>query len=81
MLIQTLLKARFQQHCTVFGCLQETLLITTGWEIGTVTGIEKRKRDMLGQYIVKYPTERKPYWHTLDIDEYGHEEYWVLMKK
>ena len=46
---------------------------TTGWEIGTVKGIEKdsvRHKSKAGQYIVKYKTERYPIWHELNKAQY-----------
>ena len=54
---------------------------TTGLEIGVLKGIEKRKKEHKGEYIVKYPSEQKPYWHNLSKGEYGADRYWVLLKK
>jgi hypothetical protein len=60
---------------------------TTGWEIGTVKGIEKdsgttgRHKSKAGQYIVKYKTERYPLWHELNTAQYGPNSVWVLIRK
>jgi hypothetical protein len=54
---------------------------TTGWEIGVLKGIEKRKKEHKGEYIVKYPSEQKPYWHNLSKGEYGPDRYRVLLIK
>ena len=51
---------------------------TTGWEIGALIGIEKRKKEHKGEYIVRYPSEQKPYWHNLSKGEYGVDRYWVM---
>ena len=54
---------------------------TTGWEIGVLQGIEKGRNAHKGEYVVKYPSERKPYWHNLSKGEYGADKYWVLIIK
>ena len=54
---------------------------TTGWEIGVLKGIEKRKKEHKGEYTAKYPSEQKPYWHNLSKGEYGVDRYWVLLIK
>ena len=41
---------------------------------------KKKTKEHIGEYIVKYPSERKPYWHNLDIQDYGFDKYWVLIK-
>lgn len=63
-----------------FGC-KIAHTFTTGWEIGVLKGIENRKKEHKGEYIVKYPSEQKPYWHNLSKGEYGADKYWVLLVK
>ena len=63
-----------------FGC-KIAHTFTTGWAIGVLRGIEKRKKEHEGEYIVKYPSEQKPYWHNLSKGEYGPDKYWVLLIK
>ena len=52
---------------------------STGWEIGILKGEEKRNKRPQREYIVKYPSEKRPYWHNLDPSEYGADKYWVLL--
>ena len=69
-----------QDFSGAFGC-KIAHTFTTGWEIGVLKGIEKRKKEHKGEYIVKYPSEQKPYWHNLSKGEYGADKYWVLLIK
>ena len=52
---------------------------STGWEIGVLKGEEKKNKGHKGEYIVQYPSEKRPYWHNLDLSEYGADKYWVLL--
>ena len=63
-----------------FGC-KIAHTFTTGWEIGVLKGIEKRKKEHKGEYIVKYPSEQKPYWHNLSKGEYGADKYGGIANK
>ncbi len=36
-----------------------------------ILGIEQGKNEYKGEYIAKYPSERKPYWNDLSRAEYG----------
>ena len=52
---------------------------STGWEIGVLKGQETKNKGHKGEYIVKYTSEKTPYWHNLDPSEYGADKYWVLL--
>ena len=53
--------------------------LSTGWKIGVLKGEEKKNKGHKGEYIVQYPSEKRPYWHNLDLREYGADKYWVLL--
>ena len=52
---------------------------STGWEIGVLQGEERKNKGHKGEYIVQYPSEKRPYWHNLDVSEYGADKYWILL--
>ena len=51
---------------------------STGWEIGVLQGEEKKNKGHKGEYIVQYPSEKRPYWHNLDPSEYGADKEWGI---
>ena len=52
-----------------------------GWSVGVVKGVERDKRKVeFGQYFVKHPTDRYPFYDELAQQHYGQQKGWVLLK-
>lgn len=52
----------------------------TGWSVGKVLGVEdNRRKHSYGQYFVKHPGDRYPFYDQLAGEYYG--ESWFLLKK
>ena len=58
------------------------MAVTSSARVGK-SGYLREKRNETkghkGEYIVKYPSEKRPYWHNLDPSDHEAGKYWVLL--